>query len=71
MLSAFFLTWIELFFVLLLFIIIKNIKENKNLNLALDFIYIMLFLAVLKLVMFAYMTFNNISLCTLSRQIYC
>jgi len=71
MISAFVLVWIELFFVLLLSIITKNIKENKNIKLALDFIYVMLFLAVLKLVMFIYMTFNNISLCSLSRQLYC
>ena len=71
MISAFVLVLIELLFVLLLSIITKNIKENKNIKLALDFIYVMLFFAVLKLVMFIYMTFNNISLCSLSRQLYC
>ena len=71
MISAFFLVWIELLFVLLLSIITKNIRENKNIKLALDFIYVMLFFAVLKLAMFIYMTFNNISLCSLSRQLYC
>jgi hypothetical protein len=71
MISAFFLSWIELFFVLLLIIITKNIQQNKNIKLAIDFIYVMLFLAILKLVMFVYMTFNNISLCSLSRKLYC
>ena len=71
MITAFLLTWIELFFVLLLIIIIKNIKEKKNLDLSLNFNYIILFFAVLKLFIFSYMSFNGITMCQLSKQIYC
>ena len=71
MLTAFTLTWIELFFVILLFIIIKNIKDKKNIDLALNFCYVIFFLAVLKLFMFAYMHYKNISMCSLSKKVYC
>ncbi len=71
MLFTYYLMFIDLIFIMFMYIIFQDVKNNKNLSLATSFIMLFIIISVMKFFILWLSTHYDLSLCDISRDLYC